>query len=918
MGDTAEGSDGDIPQLAGDALGAVRHRGSHLQIIASAGSGKTEAVAQRIADLLADGVAPSAIVAFTFTERAADSLKSRVEQRVQARLGRNFLDRMNGCFIGTIHAYCFRLLQEHIPRFETYDVLDENRLAAFLTREANTIGFKSLSPRGQLFEGIEIFTNNVDVVDNERVPLAGLTEPFRTTVERFRTQLDRYRLLTYGQIITQAVEELSNPEVFRSVHDGLRHLIVDEYQDVNPAQEALIARLATTPVELCIVGDDDQSIYQWRGSDVENILQFALRYPDVAQFSISVNRRSRPGIIRAANGFAKTIAKRLTKQMAEHRPADGAELVVWHAVTEADEAETIALNIERVRAMGYRYRDMAILVRGSASYPKLLDAFARHSIPVQPGGRTGLFLERDAQLFGWTFAYLAGHDWREEKFGRGRKAELPDVVNGYAAAFSLGSAKKAKITSRLTAWRREVQQPTKPANLIDDYYALLADCGLAGWDFGDKRLVGRLGALARCSMILADYESIRRRSRPDDSVAGEVVGGQDRGEWYFRWLAIHIQNWALGAFEGFEGEDDITLDAVDLTTIHKAKGLEWPIVFVPCVSAKRFPSSKTGAPRQWHVPFEQFDRSRYEGTVNDERRLFYVAITRARDWLSVSTHDTPNVQRVAPSPFLLHLHPNPPVLRSLPAPPPPTQTGPTDEDLLAITFSELADFANCGLAYRLRNLIGFQPPIAPELGYGKAVHHVLREVAEHTRRYGRPPNKQQLDGLFDTSFFLPSANKVAHRQLKEAARRLVDRYVADYSDDLQRVWAVERPFELHLPNALISGRADVILDEENGQVNSLAIVDYKTATDGDREYDLQLQVYTDAGRREGLTVTAAYVHDLKDASRKSVDVSAKTVKQSEGDVIQLVDRLRKKDFTPSPATKKCAACDVRPMCQHAV
>lgn len=124
------------PRLTGDALQAVLHRGSHLQIIASAGSGKTEVVAQRVADLLADGEAPAGIIAFTFTERAASELKARISARVVERLGAEALDRLGAAFVGTIHAYCFRLLQQHVPRYETYDVLDEKRLTAFLTREA--------------------------------------------------------------------------------------------------------------------------------------------------------------------------------------------------------------------------------------------------------------------------------------------------------------------------------------------------------------------------------------------------------------------------------------------------------------------------------------------------------------------------------------------------------------------------------------------------------------------------------------------------------------------------------------------------------------------------------------------------------------------------------------------------------------
>jgi DNA helicase-2/ATP-dependent DNA helicase PcrA len=129
------------------------------------------------------------------------------------------------------------------------------------------------------------------------------------------------------------------------------------------------------------------------------------------------------------------------------------------------------------------------------------------------------------------------------------------------------------------------------------------------------------------------------------------------------------------------------------------------------------------------------------------------------------------------------------------------------------------------MAYRLRNLVGFQPRLAPELGYGKAVNHLLRTVADHTRTTGRVPTDGQIDDILDQNFFLPTANKPAHRQLKAAARRLVAEYTANHADDLHRVWETERPFELHFEGVTVSGRADVILDHEAGVPTALAILD---------------------------------------------------------------------------------------------
>jgi DNA helicase II / ATP-dependent DNA helicase PcrA len=163
------------PQLEGDAQAAVLHRGSHLQIIASAGSGKTEVVAQRFAQLMADGADPAGIIAFTFTERAADELKARISARVEERLGPASLDKLGAAFVGTIHSYCFRLLQQHVPRYETFDVLDERRLTAFLCREEPALHVRDLT--GKVFTSIKAFLENLEVVENESAGPASSSSP---------------------------------------------------------------------------------------------------------------------------------------------------------------------------------------------------------------------------------------------------------------------------------------------------------------------------------------------------------------------------------------------------------------------------------------------------------------------------------------------------------------------------------------------------------------------------------------------------------------------------------------------------------------------------------------------------------------------------------------------------------------------
>jgi DNA helicase-2/ATP-dependent DNA helicase PcrA len=904
-----------IPQLEGAALDAVRHRGSHMQIIAAAGSGKTEVVSQRVADLLAEGVPARGIVAFTFTERAATELKNRVAARVEARLGRAALDQIGGIFVGTIHAYCFQLLQRFVPRYETYDVLDENQLTAFLAREATRIGVRTLDGRNRLFASIGSFLKNVDVIENELLDPMTMPEPFRTILTAYFETLERYRLLTYGQQIVRAVRELERPEVAAQVRDGLRHLIVDEYQDVNPAQERLIELLAGGDAELCVVGDDDQAIYQWRGSDVSNIVHFADRYSDVATFEVTTNRRSRPQIIETANEFGTTIPGRIPKTMGTFRTsvAGGVpEIAVWKADAEVDEAGWIADFVLRLNDQGFRFRDIAVLVRSSAAYRRIVEQFTTFDIPVQPGGRAGLFDQPEARVLGRTYAWLTDVDWRDQ-YATGGPVEENALVDDYEAAFTLDKPGRVRLRRVLHEWCDAIPGKTRTADLVGELYTLLGELDVRSWDLTDTTYRNRLGTLGRFSALLADYESVRRRARPDAENAGEQVGGEDRGPWYYKNLAIHIVNYAQGEYEGFDGEPDFELDAVDLTTVHRAKGLEWPVVFVPSVTAGRFPSTYAGRQQEWLVPRTAFSAARYEGSDGDERRLFYVAMTRARDWLSVSRHDRVTTRATRPSPYWLELGDHHVTPESIVLPDGEAR-GVGDDEPITITYSEMAQFLDCGMEFRLRNLFGFQPRLAPELGYGKAVHHVLRAVAEFTSANGRVPTDHEVEGIFRDDFFLPTANKPAHKQLKAAAERLVNTYRRNHEDDLHRIWETERPFELHLDGVIVSGRADVILDKEDGVPTALAIVDYKTSTSGETsDNSLQLQVYADAGRREGLDVRAAYVHDLKATRRDAVDVSGPAIDAAEMVVTEAAARLRTRDYRPAPGLR-CRACEVRTVC----
>lgn len=904
------------PSLEGESRHAVDHRGSHVQIIASAGSGKTEVVSQRVVSLLAEGVSAREIVAFTFTERAAKELKFRIAARLEQRLGIEAVDQLSGLYVGTIHGYCFQFLQQYVPRYETFDVLDESQHVAFLCREASHLNIKSVVSSNKLFEAINIFNKSVQVLENELLDPNMMPDPFKSVLESYLASLDKYRLLTFGQQIVRSVAALDDPTVAAEIHKSLKHLIVDEYQDVNPAQEELIRRLVAGGAYLTVVGDDDQAIYQWRGSTVRNIISFTERYQVVKTFVLDVNRRSLPDIISTAALFSRSIIDRLEKEMKPWRSTDDGhgvdQIVSWVCETEQEEARVIARLVANLNASGLPFSEIAILARSRAAYPKILEELAVLGIPVQPGGRSGLFEQPEARCIGRLMCWLVNYDWRDLR-GPSTPINTDVLVAEFVSTFNLSKRQTLDLETWLDEMKILVPATDRVADLIGEFYQLLDIFNVRVWDMNSPIVVNRLGTLARITNLFVDYESVYKRARPDDMIEGEQVGGQDRGEWYYRNLATFILNYANGEFDGFEGEDDLLIDAVDLTTVHSSKGLEWPAVFIPSLTSNRFPSMYSGRSQEWLVPRELFDAPRYEGSSDDERRLFYVAMTRARDWLSISRHNKVTKAKVAESPYF------PAVGQFFVAPfeiVTPALKGaiPEDADLL-ISYSDLASFMECGLAYRLRQRLGFKPQLAPAIGYGKSIHHVMRVVANFTQATGSVPDAKFLNEILDREFFLPNANKVAHRELKDSARKLVSKYINEYGADLHRMWQTEYPFELHLPGVTVTGRADVIIDAGSENATSLTLIDYKTRTGDESEHDIQLQVYASAGRREGLEVVDAFVHDMVASDRIPVDIQQPAITKAEGLVVEVAGKIKRREFNASPEKSKCGRCDVRSICK---
>jgi DNA helicase-2/ATP-dependent DNA helicase PcrA len=363
---------------------AITYDCKNIQIIACAGSGKTEVVANRVVHLLSTevGLKPRNIIAFTYNDKAAAELKDRIITRCHEKYGD--MTGLAEMFIGSIHAFCLDLIKTEIPKYMKFDVLDEVQQSLFIDRLSKQSGLtastdlsgnklKRYTDTSHYIEALTILREaeiNWDILEGNTV-VNGL--------ESYRTLLDQKSYLDFSQQLYVALEILAfDDDVKSRLAERVRYLIVDEYQDVNPIQEAIIFALHDLGAKLCVVGDDDQTIYQWRGSDIRNILNFRKRYPEVKYIALGENFRSSPGIVETAHPFIKKNIDRLPKSMVaagiqQYEPGD---IVALPFSTPDQEAQYIANTIQSLRGTafleekdgelverGLAWSDMAILLR---------------------------------------------------------------------------------------------------------------------------------------------------------------------------------------------------------------------------------------------------------------------------------------------------------------------------------------------------------------------------------------------------------------------------------------------------------------------------------------------------------------------------------------------------------------------------
>lgn len=908
--------------------------------LACAGSGKTTTLAYRTARLLADGADPRGIVAFTFTEKAAESLKRRIASALQkAGLEPTLVGAM---YVGTIHSYCQYVLGEMDARYRQFDVLDENRLLLYLMSRYPQLrldGLRRARGNARYFDVIREVADAWKIMNDEMLAPADIGEhdPALGLVLDFMTErMERDQFIDFSLMIRLVVDALRRNDqgALRAISE-LRHLMVDEYQDVNTSQEMLIRELKNRAESLLVVGDDDQAIYAWRGADVSNILTFSERYPGCSEHTLSHNYRSTRSIVRAADFFvsAELGAARIPKHPDADNPPGPQQFGCRFFTNRAEEARWVVERISDLLGTSYTERDgttrgltpgdFAILMRstrtaerdGTPRHAPFTDELERRNIPYTLDAGGGVFDRPQVAALKECFEIL-----RERSPNRTEVRELFDrwVAPAYPHADFNALAQVLATWGRLIHAPHEgVRRRVYPQQLVHD---LLHAFGLAQTNFDD----GTMADLGVFSKIMQDVESVY-----------VSIDSAQR----FRDVLNFLSNVAERGYDAVTDDVVRRPDAVTVSTVHRVKGLEFPVVFVVDVEAGRFP----GRERQYtgwlpeNVIQGALLRGAYRSTRDEEARLFYTAITRAERYLYVTgAANLPGGAKTwKESPFTQRLSQS--GLMEDPATPPEglTRAEPRqriDETVVPTTYSDIRYYLKCPKDYQLRKCFGFSPPITEMFGFGKTVHTAVTKLHEVFRN--RPPTEEEAAELAGRTFHLkhvPPSNDPVNRpggyeRARESAKALVRDYAREYSADFMRRRQVEARFEVPVQHAVISGSIDLMLQvDESGQILEASVIDFKAMEGGAdpetnerlhwTELSLQVQLYAKAAREIlGENARTGAVHLLKDNRRIIVPVSDEAIEAAVANVEWAVERILDDDFPMRPHPDKCRVCDFAKIC----
>lgn len=887
--------------LSDKQIEAINTIDEDLEIIACAGAGKTGVVTRRVVNILKEkkDVLPENIVAFTFTEKAAEELKARIYKYGEEVLG-------NTCgfanmYVGTIHGFCLKMLQEYIVQFQKFTVLDEVKTKLYIEKNSDYCGMNQLGLKK--FTETGLFLSTMSTLNENAFDSDKWSDDARLAMENYKNVFYSKNYFDYSLIMKEMLFQLENNKDFANlILSKIKYLTVDEYQDTNPMQERLISFIKRGGCNLCIVGDDDQTIYQFRGSDSNNILTFKERYGINKYIVLDTDYRSTEAIVDIAQKVISNNCNRLSKQMQSGSSFKYEEGDTIYSEFESieEECQFIGERIKELHDAGVSYSEMVVLLRKRKFGSDFAAVFEKLEIPFIVEGVNELFATAECRAAKGIFDYLNGdlgltdllNLWLDIDYDLDRK-EITEAISMLSAI----DVKNLKFYGDFVVQK-----------VFHDFLRHLSIVS----DSDNKKAEIILYNLGKFSQVINDFETIYYATLPKNKLYNFCN--------FLKYTAKDMYP------EGYIANTYIKPDAVNIMTIHQSKGLEFTAVFIPQLNKNGFPSRKMGGKSIWHVIEKDWiqNASKIAGDdpeerLEEERKLFYVAVTRARKFLFLTRSPYNKVEKEI-SKFLIEAKASPYMLTYDSDMTFEEKQLPTVEDELApinLNFSILQDYFDCAYRFKLSMFYGFVQPIATAMGYGKAMHEIVMNIH---RKYisGETLSEDEVKTIVENSFYLPYANPKLEEKMRYGAEKTALQYFNKNQDEFNSITMAEADIELDMGEGIkVNGRIDLVKRREISGETKTYIVDFKTA---DRDVTEcinaeQLKIY--ALGYEKLTGERAdflEIYNLDNSEHERQRVTDSLMTDVVSDIKNAANNIRSNDLPRKCSKEKCNNCYLNYLC----
>ena len=922
-------------------LRAIETVGKNMQIVACAGSGKTSTMVAHILHLLSQpDIEPENIVAITYTEKAAASLKQKIFEAYEKK--NETLEGLANMYIGTIHGFCLHMLQEFTDEYKTYETLNDVQTKLFIKkyRRYNGIYDAMYYPKkGNAYNLVteksaaETVANAVNAYKTfldigREYGVDKLRKELQNHILKYENTLKQKKYFDFTSIISTTLSRLQNGDFDEFILGKIKYLIVDEYQDVNDAQEQIIKYFSDKGAFICVVGDDDQTIYQWRGSNLNFIKDFSERYPKVEKIDLDINFRSSKGITEIAKQVIDQNNYRISKNMQsnESQNYEQGDIIAYEFDDRNSEIEFIVNKIKQLTGCKYVRKDkefkldlddMVILVSSVKKIPELIKSLESNNIDFIVEGTKNLFDSEEIKILCDTleiiFSNIALDKNGPDKVQTIRNISAIDVSNDLVQRWKVYSPLSEDVIIE------HLEKFLLSPFVADDYEYTIQGAikslftNLQLFCVKDEKVLYNWGKFTE---MINDFEKIYLDIAPSYRLKiFKTFLEQDAPE-------IYPEGWLSPNFKAVK--------CLRIMTFHQSKGLEYPVVFMPFLTKHSiFPQRNPGGTNAWGIINDDNIKHQYEDSEESIRRVFYVGMTRSEKFLFLtrSNHVSETGKthyREAAFPFVeaknspfkeTRLYLDKEYERS-------DEVKFSADEVITLNFSLLKDLFDCPYKFQMTNIYGFCSPLNIRMGYGRSIHNMLDYIHRNHEKidYNNPT---VIKDIVEKYLHLPYGSPKLYEAMTEKATRNLTSYIRNNASRFKYIKFSEKSIDFSVDDYMfINGRIDLVRDEIN---HTITLVDFKSSSEVLSKAQIKNQLMVYVLGYESLTgekvdyiesydfnnsnpTTIELLDNDRDEFNRRLKECENTIRTSDYKKIIDVDKTRNHEFCKNIQCEFCDSC----------